>query len=167
MRRPRITACIRPGLIVLGVIAIMLAAVAFTSWIVDDRARMSQRVVILEQYIRSKGGTPPPGLSGRRGDKGDTGPAGVPGEKGDTGSTGKPGKDGRDGKTGSPGPVVTGSPGGVGEKGDKGDKGDRGETGPQGDTGEPGPTCPSGYHVEPATVLTADGPRSGVICVTD
>jgi hypothetical protein len=165
--RPRITACIRPGLIVLGVIAIMLAAVSFTSWIVDDRARMSQRVVILEQYIRARGGTPPPGLSGRRGDKGDTGTAGVPGGKGDTGSTGKPGKDGRDGKRGSPGPVVTGSPGGPGEKGDTGDKGDRGETGPKGDTGEPGPTCPSGYHVEDVAVMTDNGFRTVKACVTD
>jgi hypothetical protein len=60
---------------------------------------------------------------------------------------------------------VTGPPGAPGKDGAAGADGKDGAAGEQGPRGEPGPTCPSGYHVETVTIVTAGGPRDAATCV--
>ncbi|GAA2092264.1 collagen-like protein [Actinomadura alba] len=133
-------------------------------------AREDSRV--LAQQVRELGGTP--AVSPAPGPPGATGPTGPSGPPGAT-VTGPPGQTGRDGRTvtgpsGRPGPsgaTVTGPPGPSGKDGADGAPGKDGADGEQGPRGEPGPACPSGYHVEERTVVTAGGPETAAVCVQD
>jgi hypothetical protein len=129
----------------------------------------------LADQVRQLGGVPatqPPPMTGAQG------PQGLQGLKGDKGDPGQPGKDGKDGQNppclstpaqcqgangidGQPGTAgQDGANGAPGTKGDKGDKGDPGAQGP------PGPTCPDGYSLGPAIVVSPDGStHQGLACI--
>lgn len=146
----------------------------------DQAAVQTQQVRDLASQVRRLGGVPvvtpqpgapgSPGSPGQQGQPGVTGPSGPPGAsvtgpagpKGDQGKEGPQGASGTIGATGPPGP-----PGPQGEPGPAGQKGDAGEQGPKGDQGSPGPTCPDGYHLVDATVLTSGGPQDSVICAKE
>lgn len=74
---------------------------------------------------------------------------------------------------------LTAHPPPAGPKGEKGDKGDQGDQGPgptaqqiadavaQYITDHPLPTCPDGYSAQAEQVLTAAGPKDGLLCEKD
>lgn len=107
------------------------------------------------------------GPEGPPGEPGPTGPTGADGEPGSPGPSGEPGPAGEPGPTGPAGPPgADGADGAPGEPGPAGPQGEPGPAGPSGATGSPGPTCPEGYETETHTVMTAEGPREAVVCVS-
>lgn len=141
-----------------------------------DLARSQRDSQTLAQQVRNLGGTP--AVSPQPGPAGSPGPSGQPGAPGSAGGQGPPGPSGGRGQTGPPGvigpsgapgtagqPGQDGTPGEPGAQGPPGPQGETGEQGPRGEQGPPGPACPSGYHVESITVVTAGGPQEVAACV--
>lgn len=153
------------GAVVLAAVFVVLSA--FTWSAVNDLKRDNQ---ILAEQVRELGGVPKVGPAGEQGPAGSTGPQGEQGPSGPPGLsvTGPAGPQGSTGPAGQPGVSVTGPAGPPGAQGEPGPQGAQGEQGPRGEPGpegSPGPTCPSGYHTEERTVVTATGPETAVVCV--
>lgn len=113
--------------------------------------------------IEGEQGPPGPrGEPGPRGPRGLLGHAGLPGDAGEQGPQGVPGADGLPGKTGPAGPQ-----GPAGPPGAQGATGPQGPPGAPGADGQPGPACPPGFHPEPRTIITDNGPERAAVCVAD
>lgn len=148
--------------VVLTIVAIGL--LAYTVYLLSQRGDQEERradqavttAVQLCQQVRDLGGVCVANPDELRGDPG---PAGVPGPQG------QPGSDGADGDPGPAGPA--GPPGEAGLQGPPGEQGPTGLQGPAGQAGPAGPQCPLGTHPETYTVLTTDGPKTMVGCVSD
>ena len=86
-------------------------------------------------------------------------PADLPqGERGDPGPAGPMGPAGPRGVQGEPGP--SGAPGLPGAQGEQGVQGERGPAGP------PGTSCPAGWHLVQAAILTkSNGWQETLVCI--
>jgi type II secretory pathway pseudopilin PulG len=124
---------------------------------------------LYDQVIKL-GGIPavqPPAVTGVAGPQGATGPQGPPGPAGPTGPSGPSGAAGQSGAAGAAG--AQGNPGAAGAAGADGSTGATGPAGPQGSqgpAGPAGPTCPDGYSLGPAIIVSPDGStHQGLACI--